>query len=128
MTLEIFENKPPQRIEVESFLMIIDFKLPEGYIDFMVRTNGADVASSDSFLLLWPITELIELNCGYEVEKFAPEYFLFGSNGSETAYGIERASGHIYELPFIGLESESAKYVCDTFHQLLKKIELSELQ
>lgn len=32
-------------------------------------------------MMLWPLTDLIQLNREYEVSLYAPEFFLFGSNG-----------------------------------------------
>ena len=117
--MEINREIPPSEAEINFFLEKLDFNLPDGYLEFIKKSNGCDITIDDRFILLWPLTELFELNLGYEVNDFAPRFFLFGSNGGDTAYGIEKKTGKIFSLPFIGLADLEARYICDTFHEFL---------
>jgi hypothetical protein len=59
----------------------------------------------------------------YEVELNAPNYFIIGSDGGGEALAIERNSGHIYKLPFIGMSNIDAQYICDTFDEFISLLE-----
>jgi hypothetical protein len=36
------------------------------------------------------VAKLVDLNESYKVSDYAPEFFLFGSDGGGSAYGIEK--------------------------------------
>jgi hypothetical protein len=112
-------NPPPTYAEIEHFLKSIDFRLPHGFIDFYKKTNGADIRNGNTYVILWPITSLIRLNKDYDVATYAPEFFMFGSNGGDTAYAIERMTGYIFEMPFIGISKEEAVLRSKTFDEFL---------
>ena len=106
----IDRNTLPTLKEIEIFLRQIDFKLPDGFINFFMETNGADINKNGQYIILWPLTDMIQLNRDYSVEEFAPDFFIFGSDGGDTAYAIEKQSGFIYEMPFIGMSREEAVF------------------
>jgi len=117
--MEIIKNKPPTETEVKEFLSKIDFLLPNGYLEFFKNTNGAEIYSSEEYLLLCPITDLFILNEEYTVETFIPDFFLIGSDGGDTAYAIERNTGKIFEMPFIGMSKDEALFRFEDFNKLL---------
>lgn len=121
--MNIDKNPSPNKSEIEKFISIIDFELPAGYIEFMSETNGADISFKNRYLILWPLTDLISLNQEYGVDEFAPDFFLIGSNGGDTAYGINRKSGNIYEMPFIGMSNEEAVFISNDFNGLLNELD-----
>ena len=106
----IDRNTVPTLKEIEIFLRQIDFKLPDGFINFFMETNGADINKNGHYIILWPLRAMIQLNRDYSVEEFAPDFFIFGSDGGDTAYAIEKQSGFIYEMPFIGMSREEAVF------------------
>jgi hypothetical protein len=118
----IDKNNSPTTKEVETFLSTIDFKLPEGFIEFMKDANGADISTDKNYLLLWPLTDMIQLNKEYNVDEYAPNFFLIGSDGGDTAYAIEKATGHIFEMPFIGMSNEDAVFKCEKFTDLVESL------
>jgi hypothetical protein len=118
----IDKNNPPTTKEVESFLKEIKFKLSIGFIDFFKETNGADISSDQKYILLWPLTDMIQLNKEYNVDVYAPEFFIFGSDGGDTAYAIEKKTGYIFEMPFIGMSKEEAVIICQSFSDFIKSI------
>ena len=117
--MKINKNKPLTENEVKEFLSKINFLLPSGYLDFMRGTNGAEIYSGEEYLLLWPITDLLVLNRGYAVETFIPDFFLIGSDGGDTAYAVEKNTGKIFEMPFIGMSKDEALYRFEDFNELL---------
>lgn len=115
----IDKNNPPTEDQVKIFLDSLDFSLPEGFIDFFKEANGADLAKDNSFILLWPLTDMVQLNKEYDVEEYAPEFFIFGSDGGDIAYAIEKTTSYIYEMPFIGMSKKEAVFKSKTFTDFL---------
>ncbi|MGJ1409065.1 hypothetical protein ACR78Z_05270 [Sphingobacterium thalpophilum] len=52
----------------------------------------------------------------------APEFFIFGSDGGDTAFAIERSTGAIFEMPFIGMSKEEAVFRSKTFTDFLEEL------
>ena len=117
--INIDRNDPPRSDEIDDFVKQITFNLPEGFIDFFKETNGANITSDNSYVALWPVTDMLQLNEGYKVSEFAPEFFLFGSNGGGEAYAIEKDTGYIFEIPFIVMAKEDAILKSKTFAEFI---------
>ncbi len=49
-----------------------------------------------------------------------PNFFIFGSDGGDTAFAIEKSTGRIFEMPFIGMSREEAVLKSNTFDEFLK--------
>lgn len=111
---------PPIKQEVEIFLKQIDFKLPEGFIEFFKDSNGADISSDENYIVLWALTDMIQLNRDYNVDEYAPDFFIFGSNGGGTAYAVKKSKSDIYEIPFIGMSNEEAVFKNKTFSEFIE--------
>jgi len=116
----IDKNAAPTVQEVEEFLGQIDFSLPKGFIEFFKESNGADIITDESYTLLWALTDMIQLNKDYSVEEYAPGFFIFGSDGGDTAYAIEKNTSGIYEMPFIGMSKEEAVFKNKTFIEFIE--------
>jgi hypothetical protein len=116
----IDRNTAPTEQEVKNFLEQIDFTLPYGFIEFFIESNGADISTDESYTLLWALTDMIQLNKDYNVEEYAPEFFIFGSDGGDTAYAIEKSTSDIYEMPFIGMSKEEAVFKNKTFTDFIE--------
>ena len=116
------KNNPPTSKEVETFLETKTIKLPEGFIEFFKEANGADINTDKNYIALWPLTEMVQLNKEYEVNEYAPEFFIFGSNGGDTAFAIERSTGGIYEIPFIGMSKEEAIFKSKSFTEFIRNL------
>ncbi|WP_347066694.1 SMI1/KNR4 family protein [Flavobacterium sp. WV_118_3] len=118
----IDRNTAPTKQEIETFLKEVDFNLPKGFMDFFKETNGADICTGKKYVLLWALTDMVELNKEYNVEEYAPEFFIFGSDGGDTAFVIEKSTGDIYEMPFIGMFKEEAVFKNKTFTEFIESI------
>ncbi len=116
----IDKNFPPTDIEVDSFIATIDFKMPQGFMEFYKENNGAFISAYDAYFVLWPLTELIKLNTSYKVATYAPDFFIFGSNGGDIAYAIEKVTGYIFEMPFIGMSKEEAVFKSKNLNDLIE--------
>jgi len=118
----IDKNTPPEESEINTFLELIDFIPPIGFIEFFKETNGADINTDNHYVVLWPLTEMVVLNKEYNVDEYAPEFFIIGSDGGDTAYAIEKNSSFIFELPFIGMSREEAVFRSKTFTEFIESL------
>ncbi|MXN91466.1 hypothetical protein GR160_09515 [Flavobacterium sp. Sd200] len=104
---------------IRNFTESIDFKLPLDFLEFYKETNSAEIyTDSGSYIVLWKLDDLLELNTQYKVNEYAPEYFIFGSDGGNEAYCIQKLTGNIYQMPFIGMSNEDVLFICETLLEL----------
>ena len=120
--MNIDRNPPPNKEDVEKFISSITFQLPKGYVEFLQESNGADISFENAYLMLWPLTDLVHLNKEYTVDEYAPDFFLIGSDGGDTAYAISKDTGNIYEMPFVGMANEEATFISNDFNDLLSEL------
>ncbi|MGQ8869356.1 SMI1/KNR4 family protein [Myroides sp. TSA_177.3] len=118
----IDRNTAPTSDEVEAFLGQVEFNLPKGFFEFFKEANGADISTDERYVVLWALTEMVQLNKEYNVAEYAPEFFIFGSDGGDTAFAIEKSTGNIYEMPFIGMSKEEAVFKDKTFTEFIESI------
>lgn len=118
----IERNTAPTAEEIDFFLKEVDFILPKGFMDFFKETNGADISTDKKYILLWALADMMQLNKDYTVEDYAPEFFIFGSDGGDTAFAIEKNTGYIYEMPFIGMSKEESIFRNETFTEFIMNI------
>jgi hypothetical protein len=81
----------------------------------MSTSNGAEGQLNGSYLILWPIEELFNLNEAYHVDEFAPGFFFIGSDGDDIAFAFDKETGELYEMPFIGMSREEAIFRAKDF-------------
>ena len=62
--------------------------------------SGEGMIGENSYLMLWDKEEVEELNDAYEVNEFLENCILIGSDGGDTAYGIDK-NGKFFSVPFI---------------------------
>ncbi len=120
---QLSEPAPEQTIKkVEEE---IGEKLPITYMAFLRFSNGLEGAiGEDGYIQLWKVEDLVKRNKDYQVEEFAPGFFLIGSSGGGEALGIdlrERSStwGHFYSVPFEVLSWKEAKYLGQTIDDIV---------
>jgi hypothetical protein len=114
---------PIDKKALDKFLSQIDFKFPIGYLEFMSASNGAEGMLKNSYLILWPIEDLIQANQEYYVDEFAPGFFIIGSNGGGMAFAIDKEKGALYEMPFIGMSRDEAEFRADDFEGFIASLE-----
>ncbi len=114
-------NAPAPEEAISALLGILGKSLPYEYLAFLRTANGGEGFASEEYAVLWRCEDLIEYNQSYQVEELAPGFFLIGSNGGGEAYAFNLSSGSsiLYRLPFIGMESQYANKVADSFDLFL---------
>jgi hypothetical protein len=79
--------------------------LPKNYIEFMREHNGGEGDIGETWLVLYSLEELQEVNGDYETEEFLPGRIIIGSNGSAELYGIDN-NGNYFNVPVLMDEND----------------------
>lgn len=103
-------------------------KLPADYIEFMEVYNGGEGSVGKSYVALYPISKIIELNRDYEIEEAVPGLMLIGSNGGGEAFAIDYRTDEIrfVMIPFL-FEEDAIIELSDSFEGFLEKAYNGEL-
>ncbi len=127
MWLEFSANPPATRQEIDKFESDSHIKLPKDYEHFLERMNGGRGMVGDAFLALWRLEELVQDNREYEVDKWVPGFFIFGSDGGGESFGFDLRSDAkgVVCIPFIGMEWENAVRIAPTFTKFLEVMSTS---
>lgn len=100
----------------------LNFNIPQDYIDFLSEVDGGEGAiGRNSYLILWPSRDLLTNNADYNTASFAHDYFLIGQDAADTAYGIKKSDGMIYEFGFLAdLKTDPAEFCGITFLEFIR--------
>lgn len=108
-----FEFNEPYSGEFET--VIYGVELPKEYVEFMKEHNGGEGDTGESWLVLFPIEELKEINDDYH--DFLPDgNIIIGSNGSGELFGLN-SDGKYFIVPEI-IEEEYLEVVGDSIDNL----------
>src|SRR3954464_2022763 len=65
-------------------------RLPDDYALFLQEeADGGEGVIGSTYIILWRVEQVLELNAAYHVSEFAPGLVLFGSNGGGEAFGFD---------------------------------------
>lgn len=95
------------------------YKKFEKYVNSCV--SGEGMIGKNSYLMLWDRCDIEELNNGYEVNEFLTNCILIGSDGGDTAYGINE-EGSFFSVPFIGMDDSEIKIIGANFEEFIEKL------
>lgn len=120
MKLELKEwhlNPMADEDSIQTLERSLGWALPADYAAFLRLHDGGEGFIGENYLILWRVAELAPFNLEYEVYKYAPGLFLFGSSGGGEAYGFDLRdpSLPIVRVPFIGMELKYAIFVARNF-------------
>lgn len=104
----------------ETINQINDVILPVQYINFMKKHNGGEGNIGETWLILFPLKDLQEINDDYCIEEFLPGHIVIGTNGNGELYGIDR-NGDYFNVPEI-LEKEYISVLGNDIEKLPEKI------
>ncbi|MCJ8012728.1 SMI1/KNR4 family protein [Paenibacillus sp. KQZ6P-2] len=118
------ENGPIPEISIKKLEEEINFILPRDYFDFMLGSNGGEGTIGETYLALWKIEDLFELNEAYGVQDFAPGLMIIGSDGGDTAYCIDKRYDNkpLISVPFIGMDLNEVEICGNNFEEFLEYI------
>ena len=126
MDLSEYQTSGPEdRGFVESVTRSLKRDLPLDYIEFLCSSGGGEGVFGQDYLVVFPGAELLKMNAEYEVEKYAPGLFLFGSNGGGEgfAFDLTDAARPVVMMPFVGMDRKYAKHVAASFTELVDRME-----
>jgi SMI1 / KNR4 family (SUKH-1) len=110
------------RSKIDDVEKALGLSLPEDYKMFLSKTNGIEgFAASESYVLLWPLEEIAELNEAYSVSEFVRDLILLGTDGGDTGYGYLRSDGRaeFVRVPLIGMSLDSAEPMGESFFEFV---------
>jgi hypothetical protein len=114
---------------INNFENSSGINLPNEYKAFLKTTNGGEgFIGKNSYVMLWAVEELLELNESYAVDEFAPGLLIFGSNGGGEAYAFDTRSKNmeIVQVPFVGMDLDLLQNLAVTFDDFIKKLYYAE--
>jgi hypothetical protein len=127
LTKDLEKNGPADNELLEQILANLDFTLPEDYLQFIERYNGAEGSINESYLQLLPVEELKKFNIMHETDKYAPGYFIFGSNLGGTAFAFDKKGNKIVAFEFVGmLMSDGPEILGSNFLSFLERLSESQ--
>ena len=98
-------------------------RLPDWYLSFLRRCNGAEGALSvSSYIALWRAEDVADLNSGYAVDEFVPGLILFGTDGGNTGYAFDsRGSAlRVVEVPLLGMALEEVTDIASDLEEFFE--------
>ncbi len=118
---------------VENLLSESGLDLPKAYLDFLLKheAQGPVEGKLDVdpwWFRVWVAKEVLEANQGYQVEKYAPNYFAFGSNGGGELLAFcknELTQGKVFMIPALPIDEAYARVVSEDFPAFVKAMKLS---
>lgn len=116
------KKDPADENEINTFLKRVDFELPEGFISLYRDSNGIEIFTEERYVSIYKIEKVFEMNAIYQIESELPGFFSFGTNGSDAAYTIEKATGYIFETPYIGISKEESILMAENFNKFLENL------
>jgi len=80
---------------------------------------------SSGYVELWSIEDIPQQNEAIKIDVYAPGFLAFAGNGGCEVFAFD-AAGAVYMIPLIGMESEQAIRVADSFARFAETFELNE--
>lgn len=106
---EFMFNDPYSGDVIEKINEVV---LPKDYVEFMKKHNGGEGDIGETWLILYSLEELQEINDDYEIEKFLPNHIIIGSDGGGELYGID-SQGKYFNVPVLMDENDIASFGTD---------------
>ena len=117
-------NPPADATSIRQFESQASLRLPEDFAQFLQQADGGEGFVGNAYVILWRVSELLEMNKGYQVGEYAPGLFLFGSDGGGEAFAFDTraAAKPIVSVPFVGMELKLARPLGATFKAFLEEL------
>jgi hypothetical protein len=98
--------------------------LPSQYVSYFAGDGPKEggLAIAPRWFQLWPPNEVAHMNQMYKVQEFAPGFLGFGSSGGVELLAFDE-NGRVVMIPFIGMSSNEAQPVADSWSEFVEKIE-----
>jgi len=115
----VHKNPPAKTEEVREFITSLGYAIPLDFVKIMGESNGMDVETADYDFTIWALGEILSLNKEYQVEEFATDFILLGTNGGGIVLAMEKMTAEFYAIPFIGFEKSDGQFLAKNFTEFL---------
>lgn len=124
----VSRSKGAERRSVLATLAAYGITPAPDYIWLMEESDGVEgPVGAQGYLVLWALANLATHNQAYHVDEFAPDLFLIGSDGGDTALAFSRRRpGTFLTVPFVGLSDEAAVPVGSSLADLVGAVSYGE--
>lgn len=122
-----YRQPPASSKAIADLIDCSGLDLPHDYQTFLASSNGGegDLSVEPGWFNFWPVEEALQLNRDYEVQKWLPEFFGFGSNGGGELLAFKITAPNlwvIYMIPFGSLTQEDAVLIAKNFADFMEAI------
>ena len=100
-------------------------KLPEEYLEYLETgkpTYGFTDLELGGYFELEPVDTIEEMNKDVEIEKYAPGYTAFASDGGGELLAFDKL-GKVYSIPLIGMDSKAAVLIASSWSEYASHIQ-----
>lgn len=126
---EGFEKRPPLELaKIQEAVQAINLELPPEYLEIFSFINGGEGFIGDNYCRLYQLDELVLLNESFWVKEFAPEIFIFGSNGGGEAFAFDITKNPytIVQIPFIPMDISYIDLIGKTISEFFHSFSTAE--
>lgn len=96
--------------------------LPEDYLAFMHSCNGGEGdMGKNAYIQIFTMEELAEANQEYEIQKYMPDYFIWGTDLGGMLFGYSRKTGRYSAVDCVSLSENDLMYEEPTLLAFLKR-------
>lgn len=115
-------NAPATEDAIQQAEEELGIRFPSQFRDFLLESNGGEGSISASYLALWPVEAIAQLNRDYQIDEYTPGLVAFASDDGGMAYAFDTRAANlpIVEIPFESIHIEEAKACGDTFVAFLR--------
>lgn len=107
---------------VEKLEEQLAVELPDDYKALLLRANGGEgYVGQESYLILWPVEEIVEHNRGYKPDpQYAPDLTFIGTDGGNEVFAIRAGDGRFVAAPLIGMSPDAVIDMGRTLEEFLR--------
>ena len=99
--------------------------LPADYREFLAGSDAFEgFLGPGTYLALWPVNEIADLNESYGVNTFAPGLTLIGTDGGGTGYGYttKGPSVRYLRVPLVGMSVAACEDIGGTLAEAIRTL------
>lgn len=99
-------------------------QLPKDYLDFMSEHNGGEGAVGENlYMRLYKLEELIDYNNDYEISKYLPNFFIFGTDGGGMLLGYDSKKELYYAVDSCSMDEDDMFYEADSLESFINTMD-----
>ena len=97
--------------------------LPQQYLDYIASGGDTEFeidAEFGSYIILEPLDDIEQFNQDIEINKYAPGFIAFASDGGGEAFAFNEQAA-IFLIPLIGMSPEAATKISESWTEYESK-------